>query len=99
MSFGLSMETTEGNQMRKTRIEQLALDATFKIHSELLRANDAFDNYDGTKEQFDRLYREVFIIARDEVALEVEPIEGITETFYQYQLEIAQGYRDCCWFL
>jgi len=96
------METTEGNQMRKTRIEQLALDATFKIHSELLRANDAFDNYDGTKEQFDRLYREVFIIARDEVSLEVEPIESITEiaeTFYRYQLEIAQGYRDCCWFL
>lgn len=78
--------------------EAVALTAACQLHTELLK-DEGFAGYDGTKEQFDNLYQELFIIARDEVSLEVEPVEMVVETFYDYQLEIAEGVRDFDWYL
>lgn len=78
--------------------EAVALTAACQLHSELL-SDEGFAGYDGTKFQFDMLYRELFMIARDEVSLEVEPVEQVVETFYQYQAEISAGERDADWYL
>ena len=77
--------------------EAVALTATCRLHPQLLN-DECFLGYDGTKEQFDRLFQELFIIARDEVSLEVEPVVQVIETFYDYQLEITEGARDYDWF-
>ena len=77
--------------------EAVALQAACALHKDLL-GDDAFNGYDGTKKQFDNLYDELFIIARDEVSLEVEPMLQVIETFYDYQLEITNGDRECDWF-
>lgn len=78
--------------------EAVALTAACQLHTELLQ-DEGFAGYDGTKEQFDILYRELFVIARDEVSLEVAPVEQVVETFYDYQTEIAEGVRDYDWYL
>jgi hypothetical protein len=78
--------------------EAVALTATCQLHDELL-ADDGFAGYDGTKGAFDRLYSELFVIARDEVSLEVDPVDQVVETFYQYQLEIGEGQREIDWYL
>lgn len=78
--------------------EAVALTAACQLHSVLV-SDQNFVGYDGTKEQFDSLYKELFVIARDEVSLEIEPVEQVTETWYQYQAEISEGDRDFDWFL
>lgn len=78
--------------------EAVALTATCQLHPELL-ADEGFAGYDGTKDAFDRLYQELFVIARDEVSLEVDPVNQVIETFYDYQLEIVNGQRDVEWYL
>lgn len=78
--------------------EAVALQAACDLHKDLL-ADEGFAGYNGTKEQFDNLYRELFIIARDEVSLEVEPVLQVIETFYEYQTEISAGERDWDWYL
>lgn len=78
--------------------EAVALAAACELHTELLR-DLSFSGYDGTKEQFDDLYQELFIIARDEVSLEVLPVEQVIETFFDYQLEITTGDREVGWYL
>ena len=78
--------------------EAVALTAACQLHAELL-ADDGFAGYDGTKGAFDRLYSELFVIARDEVSLEVDPVDQVVETFYQYQLEIGKGQREVNWYL
>ena len=75
----------------------VALAAACRLHTELLN-DDGFSGYDGTLHQFDLLYDELFVIARDEVSLEVDPIEQVVETWYEYQMEIVGGLRDCWWF-
>ena len=83
-----------------TQIEKLALEAAFKLHFDLSDPNDnSFCGYEGSKENFDRLYKELYVIARDEVSLEVDPIDQICETFHEYQTEICVGYRDADWYL
>ena len=77
--------------------EAVALAATVQLHEDLLEC-EAFAGYNGTKGAFDCLYRELFIIARDEVSLEVEPVDQVIETFFQYQLEIGDGERSPAWF-
>ena len=77
--------------------EAVALTAACRLHSRLLK-DDVFAGYDGTKHQFDLLFRELLAIARDEVSLEVEPLDQVVETWYDYQVEIVEGVRDCCWF-
>jgi hypothetical protein len=76
--------------------EAVALTAACRLHSELLN-DDGFFGYDGTKHQFDLLFQELFVIARDEVSLEIDPIDQVVETWYEYQMEIVAGERDCCW--
>jgi hypothetical protein len=78
--------------------EAVALAAAFELHTELLH-DPSFAGYDGTKEQFDDLYQELFIIARDEVSLEVEPVEQVIGTFFDYHLEIVSGDREVGWYL
>lgn len=78
--------------------EAVALSAACILHSQLLQ-DENFAGYDGTKSQFDGLYRQLFVIARDEVSLEIDPIGMVVETFYDYQTEIAQGVRDWDWYL
>jgi hypothetical protein len=77
--------------------EAVALQAACDLHKDLLN-DECFAGYDGTKEQFDVLYRELFIIARDEVSLEVEPVLQVIETFYEYQVEISTGDREWDWY-
>ena len=77
--------------------EAVALTAACQLHKDLLNS-DGFEGYDGTKEQFDRLFQELFVIARDEVSLEIDPISQVTETFWDYQTEISFGQRDSDWF-
>jgi hypothetical protein len=78
--------------------EAVALTAACRLHGELL-ADDGFAGYDGTKGAFDLLYSELFVIARDEISLEISPVEQVVETFYQYQLEIGEGQREIDWYL
>jgi len=77
--------------------EAVALTAACQLHSDLLY-DDGFAGYDGTKSQFDELYAELFIIARDEVSLEIDPVDQVVDTFYDYQTEIASGDRPFDWF-
>jgi hypothetical protein len=77
--------------------EIVALTAATVLHS-LLPNMDGYDGYDGTKECFDRLYQELYIIARDEVSLEIDPVDQVTETFFDYQVEISAGDRSFDWF-
>jgi len=77
--------------------EAVALTAACRLHSKLL-ADESFAGYDGTKDSFDNLYAELFVIARDEISLEIEPVDMVVETFYGYQAEISEGLRDFDWF-
>jgi len=77
--------------------EAVALNAAVALHP-LLPNMDGFDGYSGTKQQFDRLYEELFVIARDEVSLEVDPIGQVTDTWFDYQVEISAGDRPLDWF-
>ena len=77
--------------------EAVALNAAVALHP-LLPNMDGFDGYTGTKQQFDRLYEELFVIARDEVSLEVDPIGQVTDTWFDYQVEISAGDRAFDWF-
>ena len=85
--------------MMKTEmtVQQKALTACFELNNQLLNDNAAW-GYEGTKECFDRLFAEVYVIARDEVPDEAD-IEQIIETFWDYQLEIMDANRECDWYL
>jgi len=78
--------------------EAVALTAACQLHTDLL-PDEGFAGYDGTKAQFDALYRELFVIARDEVSLEIDPVDQVVDTFYDYQLEICNGERSVDWYL
>jgi hypothetical protein len=83
----------EGNLMFNTK----ALEATIALHKELL-ADEGAAGYEGDKEAFDNLYKEVYIIVRDELPDDAD-VAYVCETFYDYQLEITNGDRDVCWYL
>ena len=76
---------------------KIALSATIQLHGELL-ADDAFAGFDGSKEQFDRLYAEVYVIVRDELWNGAKE-DQVVETFHAYQEEIASGDREVDWYL
>lgn len=78
-------------------MQQKALEACFALHKQLL-TDDAAWGYDGTKDDFDRLFAEVYIIARDEVPDEAD-IEQVIETFWDYQMEQMNGVREIGWYL
>lgn len=77
--------------------QEKALRACFALHEQLL-TSDAAWGYDGTKDDFDTLFAEVYIIARDEVPDEAD-IEQVIETFWDYQLEQMNGDREIGWYL
>jgi hypothetical protein len=81
-----------------TSLQNLALESAFRVHSKIL-GDESFCGYEGTKAQFDDLYDELYVIARDEVSLEVDPIDQIIETWYDYQNEICDGHREPQWYL
>lgn len=81
-----------------TSPEAVALNAAVRLHPELLR-NGGFPAYNGTKEAFDTLYKELFVISYGEVSLEVEPVDTVIQTWYDYQQEIHFGARMADWFL
>jgi hypothetical protein len=83
--------------MIKTNLLNKALEASFVLHKQLL--TDAnYAGYDGTKDDFDRLYDEVFVICRDELPDEAD-IDQVVETFHDYQLEQMEGVREIGWYL
>ena len=77
--------------------ENLALEVCFKLHGELLK-DEFFAGYEGSKEQFDDLYTQIFRIIETELPAHSDT-DLIIETFYQYEDEIAQGLRECDWHL
>lgn len=78
--------------------EAVALAATIQLHGEMLN-DECFAGYDGDKDAFDVLYQEVFVIARDDVTLEVDPVNQVVDMFYEYHSEICNGTRDIDWYL
>ena len=86
------------NLTETTNVGAVALSAAIRLHTELLQS-EGFPGYEGTKAQFDALYKELFVIALGEVSLEIEPLDQVIETFYQYQSEIAEGERSVDWYL
>lgn len=78
-------------------LEHLALRASFALNDELL-TSDAAWGYSGSKEDFDRLYRECFVIARDEVGSK-KSLDDILDTFWDIQLEVMNGNRAVEWYL
>ena len=81
----------------KTETSQMALNAAITLHEEL-QDDDAFNGYEGTKEDFDRLYDECLAITRYELGKEADVFK-VVETFYAYQLEIESGERELGWYL
>ena len=81
-----------------TSLQNLALSASFRLHSEIL-GDENFLGYEGTKEQFDDLYDELYVIARDEVSLEVDPVDQIIDVWFTYQNEVCVGDRLPHWYL
>jgi hypothetical protein len=77
--------------------EQLALQAAFALNSDLLTADAAW-GYDGSKEDFDRLYKECLAIC-NEIALEILSVDQICDTFWDFQLEVMNGQREVDWYL
>ena len=77
--------------------QQKALAASFLLHNQLLDDCN-YAGYEGTKEDFDRLYDEVFVICRDELPDDAD-CEQVIETFYDYQLEQMDGVREVGWYL
>lgn len=81
----------------QTNFENTALSACFQLHGELLK-DEFFAGYEGTKEQFDELYKNVYKIVSEELWDGAE-VDQVIETFYTYETEIAQGLRECDWYL
>lgn len=78
--------------------ETVALTAACQLHEDLLE-DDAFAGYDGTKEQFDLLYRELLAVASEGSASEDNPVDVTIETWFAYQLQIEDGSREVDWYL
>lgn len=80
----------------ETQFKTTALTATIALHNELVN-NEAFAGYGGDKDEFDRLYKEVYTITRYEL-FDGADVEQIVETWFLYFEEILNGQRDCDWF-
>jgi hypothetical protein len=76
---------------------QKALEACFVLHQQLLNES-CYAGYDGTKDDFDVLYAEVYVICRDELPDEAD-VSEVVETFHDYQLETMEGQREIGWYL
>jgi len=83
--------------MKTTFFQQKALSASFVLH-EQMHPDCNYDGYDGGKDDFDNLYKEVYSIVREELPDNAD-LEQIVDCFHECQLEIMTGQRDICWFL
>jgi hypothetical protein len=83
--------------MKTTLFQQKALSASFVLHEQML-TDCNYDGYDGGKDDFDNLYKEVYLIVREELPDNAD-LEQIVQCFHDYQLEIMEGQRDVTWFL
>jgi hypothetical protein len=81
----------------KINLLNKALTATIQLHGELL-GEACYAGYDGTKDDFDTLYAEVYVICRDELPDDAD-VEYVCETFHDYQLEQMNGDREIGWYL
>jgi hypothetical protein len=79
-------------QLFKTK----ALNATIAIHNKI-QNDEAFNGYEGDKDAFDELYKQVYVIVRNELFDDAD-LELVTETFFWYQSEIADGEREVDWY-
>lgn len=77
--------------------DQKALAATIAIHNQIVN-DDAFAGYEGDISAFDTLYKEVYVIVTRECFDDAD-LELVTETFFWYQNEIADGEREIDWYL
>ena len=87
--------------MKAMTPETIALEATILLHADLL-SNDGFAGYDGTKEAFDSLYEELLAIANERGVLlfiSENPVDSVTDTFYEYHEAICQGEREVDWYM
>ena len=81
----------------KINLLEKVLTATIQLHGEML--NDCcYAGYDGTKDDFDTLYAEVYVICRDELPDDAT-VEYVCETFHDYALEQMNGDREIGWYL
>lgn len=78
-------------------VEQQALKASFALNNDLL-TDDAAWGYDGSKEDFDRLFKEVLAIAWME-DVDSDSLDEICDTFWGVQLEVMNGDRAVDWYL
>lgn len=78
-------------------VEQQALKASFALHNDLL-SSDAAWNYSGSKDDFDRLFKEVHAIAWME-GIDPDSLDEICDTFWDVQLEVMNGDRAVDWYL
>jgi hypothetical protein len=83
--------------MMKTNLLSKALEATIELHKSML-TDCCYEGYDGTKDDFDNLYEEVYVICREELPDEADAAQVI-ETFHEYQLEQMNGEREIGWYL
>ena len=81
----------------ETQIKANAMAAAILLHDEMFN-DDAFAGYEGDINAFNELYKQVYAIARYELFDGAE-VDQIVETFYLYLEEIADGQRDCDWYL
>ena len=84
-------------KLANTYFQQKALEVSFVLHKQLL-TDCNYAGYEGTKDDFDNLYKEVYAIARYELPDDADN-DLIENTFHEYQLEQMNGERDICWFL
>lgn len=83
--------------MEKIALQQLALKAAFALNEDLL-ISDAAWGYSGSKEDFDRIYHECLVIARDEIGSK-KSIDEVLDAFWDIQMEIMNGNREVDWYL
>jgi hypothetical protein len=90
------MIKNETKMSYEQQFKTTALTATIALHNELVN-DDAFAGYEADINAFNTLYKEVYTITRYEL-FDGADVEMISETFYTYMNEIANGERSVDWY-
>lgn len=77
---------------------ELTLTAAFAVHN-AINNDDAFCGYDGSTEAFATLLAEVDAVAKHLVQPLNTNVDGIVETWFEVQNEIAEGNLAVDWYL
>lgn len=83
--------------MNALYLEQQALKACFALNNDLL-SSDAAWGYSGSKEDFDRLFKEVYAIVWME-GIDPGSLDEVCDAFWDIQLEVMNGDRAVDWYL